>query len=42
MMAFFDCFFEMEKLFTEAGECFEAEHCKTTILKDGISDGLQS
>lgn len=41
MITFFSCFFEMENSFMEAGACFVAEHCKTTILKEYICDDLQ-
>lgn len=33
-------FFKMEKLFNR--ECFDAEHFKTAISEDCITDGLQS
>lgn len=42
MIAFFPCFLEWKNSLTETGECFDAECCKTTVLKDGISDGSQS
>jgi len=40
MITFFPCFLKWKNSVTEAGECFHLELCKTTILKDSISDGL--